>query len=202
MAKHTRTSSQEALLESLKSQNTQIQVDLGKLTEEMKEIKKYLEGKMTATYERFNELQEMFINLMRKQSDKEPMLETDQSSAQSNLEVEVGSEKNGRNIGTDGEIMGTGRERPMLHRTQSEDTFHVNTEEYNWDLGYIRGSDRRQNAHNTANNAFILPRIEFPKFDGGDPLEWRMNCEFYFYQVPELYKTRMAVMYFYEELNE
>jgi transcriptional regulator of heat shock response len=103
MAKHTKTSSQETLLESLKSQNTQIQADLRKLTEEMKETKQYLEGKMTATDERFNELQEMFINLMRKQSGKESMLETGQSSAQPNPKVEVGSEKNGRNVGTDGE---------------------------------------------------------------------------------------------------
>jgi hypothetical protein len=38
----------------------------------------------------------------------------------------------------------------------------------------------------------------------GDPLEWKMNCEFYFdmYQVPEQYKNRMAMMHFSEELNE
>jgi hypothetical protein len=49
-----------------------------------------------------------------------------------------------------------------------------------------------------------LPRIEFPKYDGGDPIEWQMNCEYYFdmHQVPEPYKTKMAVIHFSEEMNE
>jgi hypothetical protein len=37
MAKHTRSSSQEALLEGLKGQTNQLQEDLGRLAEEMRE---------------------------------------------------------------------------------------------------------------------------------------------------------------------
>jgi hypothetical protein len=67
----------------------------------------------------------------------------------------------------------------------------------------MREMERRQNQHNNA-NTFRLPRIDFSRYDGGDPLEWKLNCEFYFemYQVPEGYKTRMMVLHFSEELNE
>jgi hypothetical protein len=42
-----------------------------------------------------------------------------------------------------------------------------------------------------ANNV-RLPRIEFPKYKGGDLIEWQMNCEYYLdmYQVLEPYKSK------------
>jgi hypothetical protein len=67
----------------------------------------------------------------------------------------------------------------------------------------MKDMERRRNQQvNT--NSFRLPKIDFPRYDGGDPLEWKMNYEFYFemYQVPEGYKTRMTVLYFSKELNE
>ncbi|KAJ4745297.1 polyprotein [Rhynchospora pubera] len=46
--------------------------------------------------------------------------------------------------------------------------------------------------------------MEFPHYDGGDPLTWRMNCEYYFdmYGVPEMYKSRMAVLNFSEDMHD
>jgi Retrotransposon gag protein len=70
--------------------------------------------------------------------------------------------------------------------------------------GFIRDMERRQNHTGLMDNNFRMLRIDFPKYDGGDPIEWKMNCEFYFeiYQVSEVYKIRMAVMHFSEEMNE
>ncbi|KAJ1703813.1 hypothetical protein LUZ63_003592 [Rhynchospora breviuscula] len=46
--------------------------------------------------------------------------------------------------------------------------------------------------------------MDFPHYDGGDPEIWKRNCEFYFeiYQVPEVYKTRMAILNFSDEVHE
>ncbi|XP_078160175.1 uncharacterized protein LOC144555649 [Carex rostrata] len=45
---------------------------------------------------------------------------------------------------------------------------------------------------------FNLPRVDFPTFAGIKPNSWVDCCNFYFdmYQVPEEYKSRMAVMHF------
>jgi hypothetical protein len=45
---------------------------------------------------------------------------------------------------TAGAEVGTGRETTGIHRTSSQDTLHVNTEEYNWGLDYVREMGRRQ----------------------------------------------------------
>ena len=44
----------------------------------------------------------------------------------------------------------------------------------------------------------FLPRIDFPSFDGKNPVDWLEECKFYFeaYQIPEDYKSRMATMNF------
>jgi hypothetical protein len=48
MTKHTKTSSQEALLENLIGQNSQIQANIEKLTEEPRETTKRLKDKQRA----------------------------------------------------------------------------------------------------------------------------------------------------------
>lgn len=49
---------------------------------------------------------------------------------------------------------------------------------------------------NYQNQKCYIPRLDFPIFDGEDPVDWIEECEQYFelYQIPEMHKTRMATM--------
>jgi hypothetical protein len=38
-----------------------------------------------------------------------------------------------------GTVSNGNREAVRMHKTQSEDTFHINTEEYDWGLDFVRG---------------------------------------------------------------
>ena len=48
-----------------------------------------------------------------------------------------------------------------------------------------------------------LPRMDLPRA-GGDPTDWLMKCEYYvdMYQVPFVYKSRMAILNLSEEVSE
>ncbi|KAJ4754249.1 polyprotein [Rhynchospora pubera] len=50
----------------------------------------------------------------------------------------------------------------------------------------------------------LLPKIEFPNFDGEDPVNWLMECNYYFemYQVAEVYKSRLDVLHFTKEVKD
>ncbi|KAJ4817820.1 polyprotein [Rhynchospora pubera] len=51
--------------------------------------------------------------------------------------------------------------------------------------------------------AIQLPKLDFPTFDGRDPSDWVMKCEYYFdiYQIPPVHRTRMAVINFVGEAS-
>ncbi|KAJ4756090.1 polyprotein [Rhynchospora pubera] len=63
---------------------------------------------------------------------------------------------------------------------------------------------KAERGQNDIGGRINLPKLEFPKFNGTDPVIWKTNCEFYFdmYQIPEEYKTRMAVMNFEDDMHE
>lgn len=46
--------------------------------------------------------------------------------------------------------------------------------------------------------------MDFPVFDGSNPVVWIEDCEQYFalYQVPEMYKTRMTTMNFIDAAKD
>jgi hypothetical protein len=81
------------------------------------------------TNKSMDEMKVIWEIMMRRNAGKEPMIEVGQSSTQQNR----GTGK----LGTDKGIVGTGtvidgrREADGHQRTQSDETFHVNTEEYN-----------------------------------------------------------------------
>jgi hypothetical protein len=45
--------------------------------------------------------------------------------------------------------------------------------------------------------------MDFPYFDGEDPMDWLKKSFYYFdmYQVSDVYKSRMAVLNFYREVH-
>jgi Retrotransposon gag protein len=143
-----------------------------------------------------DELRFIFDKVISMQSSKEPITEVDQRSSQPTLNP--GDERIKA-----GEGIGTSKGPTSMQITPSEETFHVNTEEYNWGLDFIREMGKRHAQQGVANHVRML-RVDFPRYKGGDPIEWQMNYEYYFemYQVPEIYKTRLAAMYFSEDLSE
>ncbi|KAJ4784848.1 polyprotein [Rhynchospora pubera] len=80
----------------------------------------------------------------------------------------------------------------------------LNDEEYAW----MQGQARPRNNHRPENDRrappTLLPKIEFPSFDGEDPVNWVMECNYYFdmYQVAEVYKSRLAVLHFTKEVKD
>jgi hypothetical protein len=73
------------------------------------------------------------------------------------------SEEEGVATGT---RIGVDRATIGIHRTQSQETLYINTEEYNWGLDYIKEMARRQ-GHNDNPNNFRLLRVEFSRYEGG-----------------------------------
>ncbi|KAJ4801510.1 polyprotein [Rhynchospora pubera] len=93
---------------------------------------------------------------------------------------------------------------PMDHEERSNPS--LNEEEYAWAENMRRNGERlfNRNDNGRGESHFQLPRMDFPKFEGGDPMKWKINCEFYFdmYSIPGIYKTRMAVLNFSEDVFE
>ncbi|XP_078167208.1 uncharacterized protein LOC144561976 [Carex rostrata] len=81
--------------------------------------------------------------------------------------------------------------------------FHEGSQSHEGDRHDLR---REYRYHDYQHNSqrVNLPRIDFPSFGGGSPVDWFEECKFYFdmYQIPEEYKTRMATMNFFGVAKE
>ncbi|KAJ1694545.1 hypothetical protein LUZ63_011243 [Rhynchospora breviuscula] len=79
-------------------------------------------------------------------------------------------------------------------------------EEYQWVLENCKNKEKDPPKHDNYRSGSIhhLPKIDFPHFDGEDPVNWLMGCNHYFemYQVEDGYKTRLAVMHFSPDMKE
>ncbi|KAJ4753430.1 polyprotein [Rhynchospora pubera] len=87
-----------------------------------------------------------------------------------------------------------------------EELGNLNDEEYEWVLenSKSKGTTITRTDIHKHGHVNQLPRINFPYFDGEDPINWLMDCNHYFemYQVDDSYKTRLAVMHFSQEIKE
>jgi hypothetical protein len=111
-------------------------------------------------------MQTMLLRALRQQTDKKTMPEIGQSNTQPILNTIIGDgERTLVGIG-----ISTGRAAMSIPRTQSQDTLQVNTEEYNRRIDYVREMRRRQDQLGNSNN-FRMSRIEFPRYEGEDPIE-------------------------------
>ncbi|KAJ1686917.1 hypothetical protein LUZ63_018307 [Rhynchospora breviuscula] len=80
----------------------------------------------------------------------------------------------------------------------------LNPEEYEWGIEFLKQRDKVRNEQMRGPHVTHLPKVDFPNFDGEDPINWLMECNYYFtmYQVAEQYKTRMAVLHFSKDMMD
>ncbi|KAJ4788261.1 polyprotein [Rhynchospora pubera] len=127
-----------------------------------------------------NELREMFSQFLKSQKDH-TTAKGDSSHSRSRPEDPLHGNGTGRPVSTP--------VRPNLEKTGSP----VVEENGFGDFSKTKYSD--------SNHRINLPRSDFPNFSGDNPSGWKSKCENYFdiFQIPEQYKSKMAVLHFTEE---
>ncbi|KAJ3687784.1 hypothetical protein LUZ61_016948 [Rhynchospora tenuis] len=215
-------------MDDLKERSVQMEAQLGRLAEEVRENNKRLEERMAALVANHTK------SNSKAAEEREKTVDARMGRIEKMLELITVSSKNNNpeNAGTSGsankqpEVNGL-EKGPLVvtggDKNKEKETGEgfvglgpviTNWEEEAWyesdDLRrgeeFVRQHAKR-NAKRDGENQITrvhLPKLDFPKFDGSDPIVWKNNCEFYFamYQVPEDYKTRMAVMNFDEEMHQ
>ncbi|KAJ3685430.1 hypothetical protein LUZ61_014594 [Rhynchospora tenuis] len=194
----TSTRAGSAVMDEMKTQISQLQSEIEKVAKEsadrgakeMSLLREQIAEAMKEQSEFFNRgvderigrLEEAFDRMMRR--DKESNLDAPPTNRQTGAGVlgarPVGGFESGhRRQGENGESRG------------NESMFFG--DDYRRDSGMVR----------PATPPIRLPRMDFPTFDGTDPFEWLMKCQYYFdvYQVPSDLKTRMAVLNFSGEAS-
>jgi hypothetical protein len=129
MAKHTKSASQEAIVEALTGQ-------VEKLAEEMRENNKRVITFQENSEGRLSRLEVLVERLVKHKSGKEPVMEACQSSTQPTNQTTTQNENDGSvnpNNGTriENAVVRADKGIPGIHRTQSEETFRINEKEYN-----------------------------------------------------------------------
>ncbi|KAJ3684022.1 hypothetical protein LUZ61_013186 [Rhynchospora tenuis] len=184
-------------MEELKEKNAQLEAEISKLASEVKEMglryeesNKRMEEKSTtltnqllevnrSVDEKFGQITLMFERFMRQSNGKGPNVNGAESSNGPRIDLD-GNSRNMEGMGGSG--------------------FVITDEEYAW------AENQKRRGIESANKSvhLTLPKLDFPYYDGGDPIKWKMDSEFYFemYNIPGMFKTRMAVMNFSEELHE
>ena len=66
------------------------------------------------------------------------------------------------------------------------------------------GKNHETDSRTGVSHNWNLPKSDFPWFDGTDPIDWAIRCKLHFdvYMVPEMVKSRMAILHFSGEALE
>ncbi|KAJ1701330.1 hypothetical protein LUZ63_001109 [Rhynchospora breviuscula] len=159
-------------------QNEELQSTVERLSQEMKEANLRLEQQKLESTQQIGELKALLEHFIRSQTAKSP------------------GEREGD--GSSSNIKTTNSGKPLNHTEKSiaptipivlcDDSGHADNKK----LG------------KPFEHRFNLPRTDFPGFNGSNPKGWRAKCESYFemYQIPDVYRTRMATLHFVEEAQE
>lgn len=101
-----------------------------------------------------------------------------------------------------GDTSGSANRRPGKERVRNPDPTRIRVEEVFPEQPVIK--EGKHGDHQGSYPRVNMPRVDFPSFNGEDPIEWVEEAEFYFemYQTPEMYKSRMASMSFMGDARE
>ncbi|KAJ3707881.1 hypothetical protein LUZ61_011586 [Rhynchospora tenuis] len=194
-------------MEDLKEKNAQMETELGRLAGELGELSKKqaeaaigMEVRLTNLMaEQIKEVNKSFDSKMEQLS---LMVERSLRQSSGKGPNDARPETSTRNEGPRGEAEGHSRNVGRGNGRQEEEDGgsipQINEEEYNWVEEMLRRNNGRGEIQ------FRLPKMDFPHFDGGDPTKWKMNCELYFemYSIPGIYRSRMAILNFSEDVLE
>ncbi|KAJ3690878.1 hypothetical protein LUZ61_020042 [Rhynchospora tenuis] len=212
-SRNTRNSS----MEDLREKSTQLESDLRRISDEVREVSKKHEDHLKRSDDNAKRMEERLAAVVTNQVkhasrgmedkiasltaliEKSLKLQADRSS---NFEIggtsfipELG-EKNDKTDNVRPKIVVID-DNERAKRNEAWSYMDLNEEEYAWGMENIRP----KHAYNHFNP---LPKIEFPYFDGEDPVNWVMDCNHYFemYQIAPQYKSRMAVIHFSKDLKD
>ncbi|KAJ1699965.1 hypothetical protein LUZ63_008477 [Rhynchospora breviuscula] len=213
-------------MDDLREKNARVEADLAKLAEKVKGSSQKHEEILKKSEENCRRMEERLAALVSNQVKSASKGMEDKIAGLTMLlekSLQLNGEKEG-NLGTGGcstttqpRITGTQlgfKERVAIpigetsnnKRPQTDNISHISLdeEEYAWGYEQLRPRDNKGNENERRRTANSLPRVEFPSFDGEDPVNWLMECNYYFemYQVDEVYKTRLAVLHFTKDLKD
>ncbi|KAJ3705864.1 hypothetical protein LUZ61_009569 [Rhynchospora tenuis] len=206
-------------MDDLREKQARVEADLTKLTEEVRENSKRHEEIVKKVEENSRRTEERLAALVSNQVKNVSKGLEDQIAGLARLfenslksSNEIGGSSsivppriNGEGVELGGRIPILTTEKTDNPRPPVDNFSHISLddEEYAW--GYEQLRPRNTNRGEEGRRPFkLLPKIEFPGFDGEDPVNWLMECNYYFemYQVDEVYKSRMAVLHFTKDIKD
>ncbi|KAJ1702159.1 hypothetical protein LUZ63_001938 [Rhynchospora breviuscula] len=171
---------------SSSSQNLQLAITTlsQEILENNRRIDQQLAAQRSESNGQINELRELFSQFLKTHADHN---NARGDSGHSRARPEVPLQEHGNGIG-----IGRPASTPVRSNLDKNGTPILE------EPGY---SDQPKHRYSDTNQRINLPRSEFPIFSGENPSGWRSKCENYFdiFQIPENYKTKMAVLHFTDE---